>query len=37
MKDPKQPARIARGIERWCDREGVRSIADVVGTLEWPE
>jgi dihydroorotate dehydrogenase (NAD+) catalytic subunit len=36
LKDPKRPERIVRELERWCDREGVRSIADVVGTLEWP-
>jgi dihydroorotate dehydrogenase (NAD+) catalytic subunit len=36
LKDPKQPARVVRGLERWCDREGVRSIAEVVGSLEWP-
>jgi dihydroorotate dehydrogenase (NAD+) catalytic subunit len=36
LKDPKRPERIVRDLERWCDREGVRSIAEVVGTLEWP-
>jgi len=36
LKDPKQPERIVRDLERWCDREGVRSIAEVVGSLEWP-
>ncbi len=36
LKDPRQPERIVRDLERWCDREGVGSIAEVVGTLEWP-
>jgi dihydroorotate dehydrogenase (NAD+) catalytic subunit len=36
LKDPKRPERIVRDIERWCDREGIRSIAEIVGTLEWP-
>jgi len=36
LKDPRRPERIVRDLERWCDREGIRSIADVVGTLEWP-
>jgi dihydroorotate dehydrogenase (NAD+) catalytic subunit len=36
LKDPKRPERIVRDLERWCDREGVRSIAEIVGTLEWP-
>jgi len=35
LKDPKRPERIVRDLERWCDREGVRSIAEIVGTLEW--
>jgi len=35
LKDPKQPERIVRDLERWCDREGVGSIAEVVGSLEW--
>jgi len=35
LKDPRCPERIVRGLERWCDREGVRSISEVVGTLEW--
>jgi dihydroorotate dehydrogenase (NAD+) catalytic subunit len=37
LKDPKRPERVARDIERWCDREGVRSLSEVVGTLEWPD
>ena len=36
MQDPRAPERIARGLERWADREGVRSLADVVGTVTWP-
>jgi dihydroorotate dehydrogenase (NAD+) catalytic subunit len=36
LKDPKRPERIVRDLERWCDREGVRSMAEIVGTLEWP-
>jgi dihydroorotate dehydrogenase (NAD+) catalytic subunit len=36
LKDPKRPERIVRDLERWCDREGVRSISELVGTLEWP-
>jgi dihydroorotate dehydrogenase (NAD+) catalytic subunit len=37
LKDPKRPGHIVRGLERWCDREGLRSIAEAVGSLEWPE
>jgi dihydroorotate dehydrogenase (NAD+) catalytic subunit len=36
LKDPKRPERIVRDLERWCDREGIRSIGEIVGTLEWP-
>jgi dihydroorotate dehydrogenase (NAD+) catalytic subunit len=36
LKDPKRPLRIARDLDRWCDREGIQSIAEIVGTLEWP-
>jgi dihydroorotate dehydrogenase (NAD+) catalytic subunit len=36
MRDPSAPARVARDLARWCDTHGVSSIADVVGTLEWP-
>jgi dihydroorotate dehydrogenase (NAD+) catalytic subunit len=36
LKDPRRPQRIARDLERWCDREGIGSIAEIVGTLEWP-
>jgi dihydroorotate dehydrogenase (NAD+) catalytic subunit len=35
MQDPHAPERIARDLARWCGREGVRSIGEVVGTLEW--
>ena len=35
MQDPRAPARIARDLGRWCAREGVRSLAEVTGALEW--
>lgn len=35
MQDPRAPGRIARDLDRWCARQGVRTIADVVGALEW--
>jgi dihydroorotate dehydrogenase (NAD+) catalytic subunit len=35
LKDPRRPERIVRDLERWCDREGIRSIAEIVGALEW--
>ncbi len=36
LADPKLPARVVRDLERWCASHGVRRIADLVGTLEWP-
>jgi dihydroorotate dehydrogenase (NAD+) catalytic subunit len=35
MRDPRNAHRVVRGLERWCARHGVRSIRDVIGTLEW--
>jgi dihydroorotate dehydrogenase (NAD+) catalytic subunit len=35
MRDPRLPERIVRDLDRWCDHHGVRSIGEVVGTLEW--
>ncbi len=36
LRDPRAPERIARGLARWAERQGVRDLADVRGTLEWP-
>lgn len=35
MRDPRTPERIVRGLARWCDRHRT-TIADIIGTLEWP-
>jgi dihydroorotate dehydrogenase (NAD+) catalytic subunit len=35
MKDPRAPRRIVNELANWCERHQVRSIADVIGTLEW--
>ena len=36
MRDPRLPARIVHDLARWCAAHRVSSIADVIGTLEWP-
>jgi dihydroorotate dehydrogenase (NAD+) catalytic subunit len=36
MRDPRAPARIVDGLERWCARHNVNNIQDLTGTLEWP-
>ncbi len=35
LEDPRVPERVVRGLERWCRRQGVSNIAELVGTLEW--
>jgi len=36
LRDPRAPQRIIWDLERWCESHGVRSIAELRGTLEWP-
>lgn len=37
MVDPRQPGRVVRGLAQWCEREGVRTLAELRGTLRWPQ
>lgn len=37
LRDPRAPARIVRDMHEWCDRHGVRDVADIVGTLNYPK
>jgi dihydroorotate dehydrogenase (NAD+) catalytic subunit len=37
MRDPRNADRVVRGLERWCVQHGVRSIRDVIGSLEWQQ
>lgn len=36
LRDPRLPERIVRDLGKWCARNGVGALADVIGTLEWP-
>ena len=36
LRDPRVPERVARDLDSWCERRGVRSVAEVVGSLDWP-
>lgn len=36
MRDPRAPERVVTDLARWCTSHRVTSIADLVGTLEWP-
>jgi dihydroorotate dehydrogenase (NAD+) catalytic subunit len=35
MRDPRTPARIIEELQAWCARHGVRSLREIVGSLEW--
>ncbi|HKN66627.1 MAG TPA: dihydroorotate dehydrogenase [Gemmatimonadaceae bacterium] len=35
MRDPRAPARIVRELDAWCARHGVRSLGEIVGSLDW--
>lgn len=35
MRDPRAPARIVKELDAWCARHNVRSLGDIVGSLEW--
>lgn len=37
MRDPRAPERIVRGLRRWCRKHRIGSLAEVTGTLEWPQ
>jgi dihydroorotate dehydrogenase (NAD+) catalytic subunit len=37
MRDPRAAERLVRELEHWCVQHGVRSIREVIGTLEWPK
>ena len=36
LRDPRAPERVVSELAGWCEAHGVRSVRDVVGTLEWP-
>jgi len=37
MRDPRAPERLVRELDAWCRKHDVAHIADLVGTLEWPQ
>ena len=37
LRNPRAPERIARGLDSWCQREGVHSISEIVGSIQWPK
>lgn len=36
LRDPRTPERIVRDLARWCRREGISSITEIIGTIQWP-
>jgi dihydroorotate dehydrogenase (NAD+) catalytic subunit len=36
MQDPRLPERVVGDLARWCETHGVRSLTDLIGTLQWP-
>jgi dihydroorotate dehydrogenase (NAD+) catalytic subunit len=36
LRDPRAPERIAGQLRRWAEREGVRDLTTIIGTLQWP-
>jgi dihydroorotate dehydrogenase (NAD+) catalytic subunit len=34
LRDPRAPERIVRDLARWCERNGVSRVSELVGTLE---
>jgi dihydroorotate dehydrogenase (NAD+) catalytic subunit len=36
LRDPRTPARLLRDLASWCEVRGVKSVAELTGTLEWP-
>ena len=36
LRDPRAPLRIVRDLEAWCENEGVKSLTELTGTLQWP-
>lgn len=36
LRDPRAPARIARGLAQWASSRGHADLRPIIGTLEWP-
>ncbi len=35
MRDPRAPERVAGDLRRWCEREGISSVTELTGSLQW--
>ena len=36
MQQPKLATKLVEDLARWCEKNGVRSLSDLRGTLQWP-
>ncbi|HEX5576974.1 MAG TPA: dihydroorotate dehydrogenase, partial [Gemmatimonadaceae bacterium] len=36
MRDPRTPERVIGELASWCSSHGVRSVDEIIGSLEWP-
>lgn len=37
LRDPRAPERVVLGLQKWCDAHDVRGIADIIGSLDFPQ
>jgi dihydroorotate dehydrogenase (NAD+) catalytic subunit len=37
LRDPRAPERIVRQMRQWADRQGIRDLTSIIGTLKWPQ
>jgi dihydroorotate dehydrogenase (NAD+) catalytic subunit len=35
MQEPRLPVKVVGDLEKWCSRHGVKSLAELRGTLQW--
>ena len=36
MQEPRLPMKLVRDLEKWCNRQGLKSLAELRGSLQWP-
>jgi len=36
MQEPRLPMKLVRDLEKWCSRQGLKSLAELRGSLQWP-
>jgi len=36
MQEPRLPMKLVRDLEKWCSRQGLKSLLELRGSLQWP-